>query len=234
MLQFTQPNWQVEVQTPPEQSAPSTWLGEHARSQAPQFRTLVARLASHPVAACASQFSQPTLQTKPQLPLTQVLVAFARFGQTTPQPPQLFTSFCVLTQRLPHSTVPPGQFSVQFPETQTLPPVHACPQPPQLFASFWVSTQALPHLVSPPLQVNVHCWPWQTGVPPEGAPQPTPHPPQFCVVFGSTQALPHLINPPVQVKPQVPLLQLGTPPVGAEQTIPQPPQLLVSDAVATH
>lgn len=56
--------------------------------QAPQLLGLP-RFTSQPFADAPSQFANPVLHANPQTPPVQVWLAFARAGQTIPQPPQL-------------------------------------------------------------------------------------------------------------------------------------------------
>src|SRR5947209_9281147 len=79
-------------QEPLTQAAPPVQTTPHP----PQLFESVCVLISQPLTAARSQSAKPLLHTRPQLAAVQAGVAFARVGQTVPQPPQLFTLVCVL------------------------------------------------------------------------------------------------------------------------------------------
>src|SRR5207247_1511467 len=98
-LLSAKPVLHVPEQPPAVQVRAAERLREQTRLQPPQLSGAVVVSDSQPLAALASQLAKPALQTKPQLPAVQVAVAFARGGQTMPQPPQLLTSVPVFVSQ---------------------------------------------------------------------------------------------------------------------------------------
>jgi hypothetical protein len=86
------PKW---LATPPKARVlhqPVGWGVAHARPQAPQAVTLVARLDSQPLAGLLSQSAKPVLQVNAQAPVRQAAEALASAGQAVPHMPQLVAS----------------------------------------------------------------------------------------------------------------------------------------------
>ena len=73
-------------------------------------------------------------------------------AQTTPQPPQLDASVCVLMHEPPHNDVPVGQ--THIPLWQVSPAPQTIPQPPQSLESVAVLTHAPPQRVPPEGQTH--------------------------------------------------------------------------------
>src|SRR5262245_1833519 len=125
------------MQDPPVQNV----SGGQTCPQVPQLLLSVFWLLSHPFVGLLSQSWKPELQKNPQFPPVQVRVPFVRFGHTTPQLEQLFTSVLMFVSH-PFETVasqsrkPVLQLAiVQFPLVQAGVPfatLQMWPQLPQL------------------------------------------------------------------------------------------------------
>lgn len=76
---------------PAEHVAPA-FANAHTVPHAPQLRTDVLRLTSHPFVESPSQSWKPTLHEKPQVPALHKRIALARAGQAFPHAPQLLRS----------------------------------------------------------------------------------------------------------------------------------------------
>ncbi len=98
-VQFANPRLHVEVHRPPVHSRDITFAVEHARPQAPQFATSVAKVTSQPFARFPSQLPNPVLHVRPQLPPVQVALAFGYGPQTVVHEPQWLGSPCVFVSQ---------------------------------------------------------------------------------------------------------------------------------------
>src|SRR3954469_22083631 len=140
---------------------------------------------------------------------TQIPTPHCPLGQTVPQAPQLFGSFCRSTQVPPQSVRPVAQAVVVVPPPplgshslkllQYMPSPQAAPHAPQLLLSLVRSTQVPPQSVSPAshasagafVVVAAHAPCWQVCP----SPQATSHGPQnIGSVCRSTQRRPHLVS----------------------------------------
>jgi hypothetical protein len=90
---------QTKPQAPPLQVVVAFARVGQTLPQAPQLLTSVLVFVSQPFVAFPSQSAKGAMQTKPQVPPLQVVVAFARVGQTVPQAPQLVTSVFVFVSQ---------------------------------------------------------------------------------------------------------------------------------------
>jgi hypothetical protein len=145
---------------------------------------------SQPLVLFPSQFAKPAKQVKEQTPELQVVVAFARAGQTKPQEPQLLMFDNMATSQ--PSAAAPLQFAkpvlhniiVQLPETHPIIAFGAEqvePQFPQLFTLVLISiSQPLAFIPSQFLNPVTHDTIEQT---------PATH---AEVAFGSEHAFPHI------------------------------------------
>lgn len=197
---------------------------------------LVLRFASHPFAALPSQLAKPALHVNPQVLPEHVRVAFARSGQETPHPPQLFT-FELTDVSQPFAGIPSQlskpalQANPQRPEVHvgvalgTL--IHALLHDPQRegvefkFVSqpFIALPSQSPH---PALHVNPHDPSAHVVVALARDGQTVPHEPQlFTSVASRTHVDPQSVSPPPQPLTQLPPEHIGVPP---EQTRPHIPQ----------
>jgi hypothetical protein len=179
----------VKPHTPPTQVVVALGTLGHATPQAPQLFTLVLVFVSQPLFALPSQFAKGALHVNPQLPPTQVVVAFVRAGQTLLQEPQFWTSVAVLTHWLPHLVKGALHSKPHTPPTQVVVALatlgHATPQAPQLFTLVLVFvSQPLASLLSQlakgALHVNPQLPPMQVVVAFVRAGQTLPQLPQFC------------------------------------------------------
>ncbi len=117
---------------------------------------------SQPLAATPSQSAKPVAQLKPQVPLAQVVVAFARVGQAFAQPPQWATLVRVsISQPLVATPSQFPKFGLQA-KPQLLAAqatvalaraAQALLQTPQCIALVRKSTQSPPHSVRPAPQI---------------------------------------------------------------------------------
>lgn len=160
---------------------------------------------------------------------------------SAPQPPQLSSSVCVLTQAPSQQMVPPeqpvpqasqfiGPMAVHAPSQQREPAAQAIPQPPQLRSSIAVQTPPQQRSLAP--QVAPHapqCW---------GSPSVSTHAPEQHVSSAShPPGHPHAESPGAR---HTPLQHAASPPSpNGAQAVPQPvvglaPQWLTERAPSTH
>lgn len=102
----------------PVSQMPFWQLHGHSLLQAPQCRGLKPRFVSHPAAGVQSP--KPVLQVKLQPAGLQTGVAFGPGGQTTPQAPQFWMAFRLVSQPSPEKLL-------QFPQPAAHRMVHAPP-----------------------------------------------------------------------------------------------------------
>jgi hypothetical protein len=135
-------------QTPAEHTDEALAL-EQALPQRPQLPVLERVSTSQPFAALPSQSAKPALQVNPHAPAEQNNEAFARAGQTRPQPPQFWRLVLVFTSQPllmapSQSPVPATQAPMAHtPATQMRDPAvgvgHTLPQVAQLLTSLCVT-----------------------------------------------------------------------------------------------
>jgi hypothetical protein len=106
--------------------------GVHLVPQPPQLLTSLVVLTSQPASTSVLQWANPVVhEAMAQWDDVHVAVALGRL-HTTPQPPQLFTSFVVFAQLPLHSVgIFPEHIETHFPPEQSIPAAHALSHEPQ-------------------------------------------------------------------------------------------------------
>ncbi len=154
-------------------------VAEQAVPHAPQWLVVTASSTSQPLAASPSQSAKPASQVKVHAPIAQALLAWARAGHATPQPPQWLVLVRVSTSQplaaMP-SQSPKGavqRATAQTPATQpgsALGAVQAVPQAPQLAGLRVVSTQPPEQQVRPVGQARAASQPGTQTLPVQRVP----------------------------------------------------------------
>lgn len=223
---------------------PLLQVPEQTFPQEPQFSGSVRVLTSQPLSwALLSQFANPALHTRLQLPREQVALPFVLL-HTVPHAPQWLVlvwvevsqPLALLPSQLPYPGLHTGE---QEPDTHEVVPLgltHAAPHAPQLFSDVAnVVSQPLTGLASQFPKPEMHegeQTPEAHEVVPWGLVQAMPHAPQFAIselvavsqpLAGLTSQSPH---PDTQVGEHTPETHCVEP-CWFAHAVPHAPQLLV-------
>jgi hypothetical protein len=211
----------------------------HDFPHCPQFRGSLAKVASQPLAAFASQLPKPALHVNPQASAVHVAAALAGTGQTVQAAPHAVGS--VGAVHLPAQALFGGvHFSPQVSLTHVAAPPagtgHGVQSGPQAVGSV-LARHLPPHAWKLALQVNVHAPAVQALVELATTGHLMLQPPQwFVLVTGSTHSAPQFRGAPgVQ-----PFVHWNVGPEGAHsgeaapQTALQAPQLAAFERSVSH